>query len=426
LNKVIEIDSGTDTALKGVMKNIHPSMRLCGITDESFHDLSDELLTYVRSVMQDESPLAPEASLDEWSSLLDFLQSNWIIPFVYRKIGSLPQECLPPETITDEMRQVFLVSCVRSLHMEQQLLEIMEAFREQGVRALVLRGPALAFSLYEDPAMRPSGDLDLLVLPEQVVQARDILESLGYRCLARRFETARDFFREECFVHQESPGNTFPVDLHWVHWELHPFFKGSDEVDIEDLFQRGWKVETPTLTFETLHPVDYLIHSAIHLIMIHKNEMRLSWIYDTALLAQHLRVPDDWQTLQERCVAWRARLPLEQCLKMAQVWAGLELPEGFDDFSTWPQPTKDESAVWADTMRHHWVTILLKRSLSNPSLLLKRVPSLFRLLFPHPDMVRYCYPTYSNWLLPISYVRRWFRWIDDLVIHRIGALKQKG
>jgi hypothetical protein len=223
--------------------------------------------------------------------------------------------------------------------------------------------------------------------------------------LAKRFETARDFFREECFIHHENPGNKFPVDLHWVHWELHPFFKGSEQVDMLDLFQRGWKVETPTLAFETLHPVDYLIHSAIHLVMIHKNEMRLSWIYDTALLAQHLQVPDDWETLQERCVAWRARLPLEHCLKMAQAWAGLELPEGFDDFSTWARPT---------------------RSLSNPSLLLKRIPSLLRLLFPHPDMVRYCYPTSSNWLLPISYMRRWLRWIDDLVINRIGVLKQRG
>jgi len=274
--------------------------------------------------------------------------------------------------------------------------------------------------------MRPSCDLDLLVAPENVIQARDILESLGYRCLAKRFETSRDFFREECFIHNENPGNKFPVDLHWVHWELHPFFKGSEEVDIQDLFSRAWKVETPTLAFETLHPVDYLIHSAIHLIMIHKNEMRLSWIYDTALLAQHLQVPDDWETLQERCVAWSARIPLENCLRMAQVWAGLELPEGFDDFSTWPQPTEDERTVWADTMRHHWVTILLKRSLSNPSLLLKRVPSLLRLLFPHPDIVRFCYPTSSNWLLPVSYVRRWLRWIDDLVINRIGELKQRG
>jgi len=403
------------------MQGIHPSLKLCGTTDESPLDLSDELLTYLISILKDESPLAPAISLDEWSGLVNFLRANWMIPFVYRKVGSLPRECRPPGSISDEIRQAFLVSVVRSLHMERQLQEIIEAFRKRDIRVLVLRGPALAFSLYPDPAMRPSGDLDLLVLPEQVVQARDILESLGYKCLARRFETARDFFREECFIHQENPGNKFSVDLHWVHWELHPFFKGSEDVDIEDLFQRAWKVETPTLAFETLHPVDCLIHSAIHLVMIHKNEMRLSWIYDTALLAQQLQVPDQWETLQERSVAWRARLPLEHCLNMAQVWAGLELPDGFDDFSTWPPPTEDESAVWADTMRHHWVTILLKRSLANPSLLFKRVPSLLRLLFPNPDIVRVCYPTSSNWLLPVSYVRRWLRWIDDLVVNRVKS-----
>jgi hypothetical protein len=396
-------------------------MQLCGTTERSLHDLSDELLTYVRSVLHDESPLAPAVSLDEWSKLLDFLRSNWMIPFFYRKIGSLPQESRPPESITDEMRQIFLLSVVRSLHMERQLQEIIEAFKEQSVRVLVLRGPALAFSLYPDPAMRPSSDLDLLVMPEQVIQARGILKSLGYACLAKRFEVARDFFREECLIHQEDPGNKFPVDLHWVHWELHPFFKGSEEVAIEDLFQRAWQVDTPTLTFETLNPVDYLIHSAIHLVMIHKNEMRLSWIYDTALLARHLQVDDDWETLQERSVTWRARLPLEHCLKLAQVWAGLELPDGFDDFSTWPRPTEDEIAVWADAMQHHWVTILLKRSLANPSLIIKRVPSLLRLLFPPPDMVRLCYPASSDWLLPVSYVRRWFRWVDDLVINRVKS-----
>jgi hypothetical protein len=408
------------------MQGIHPNLKLCGASEKCLHGLSDELLTYVKSVLKDESPATPEASLDKWSGLLDFLRANWMIPFVYRKIGSLPSECLPPQSIRDEMRQDFLFSCVRSLHMERQLREIIEAFQEEELEVLVLRGPALAFSLYPDPAMRPSSDLDLLVMPKNVVQAREILEGLGYTCMAKRFEVARDFFREECFIDQKNQGNKFPVDLHWVHWELHPFFRGSEEVDIQDLFRRAWKVETQTLAFETLNPVDYLIHAAIHLVMIHRMEMRLSWIYDTALLAQKLQVPDDWERLQERSVAWRARLPLEHCLKMGQVWAGLELPEGFDDFSTWPGPTEDESAVWADALQHHWVTILLKRALANPSLLLKKIPSLLSLLFPHPDIVRVCYPTSSTWLLPVSYVRRWLRWFDDLVVNRIGALKQKG
>jgi len=419
MGKANTIDSARASPLRGPMQEIHPNLKLCALEDKTFLKVSDELLAYVCTVLRDETPLAPEASLSEWSELLSILKVHWVVPLIYQKIGSLPPECRPPQPIINEMREDFLLSCVRCLYMERQLIEINEAFQNEGLPVLVLRGPALAFSLYPDAAMRPGSDLDLLVKPEQVVQARNVLESLGYTCMAKRFETARDFFREECFVDGKNQRNKFPVDLHWIHWELHPFFKGSEEVDIEDLFQRAWKVETTTLAFETLHPVDCLIHSAIHLVMIHRREMRLSWIYDTALLAQHLQVPDDWESLKERSVAWRARLPLAQCLKMAQMWAGLEIPEGFDDFSTWPRATEDESAVWADTMRHHWVTILLKRSLANPSLLRKRVASLLPLLFPHPDMVRFCYPTSSDWLLPLSYIRRWLRWIDELIVRRM-------
>jgi hypothetical protein len=419
MNEAITVDTGRASRLTGKMQEVQCILELCELEDAALVDISEELVNYILSILRDDAPEAPEATLIEWSELLAILKIHWAIPLLYSKVVSLPPECRPPQTITDKMRQDFLVSCVGSLCMERQLQEIIEAFRLQNIQVLVLRGPALAFSLYPDAAMRPSSDLDLLVIPEQVVQARQTLESLGYTCLAKRFEVARDFFREECFVHQGIHRNKFPVDLHWVHWELHPFFKGDEEVDIEDLFQRGWKVETPTLAFETLHPVDHLIHSAIHLVMIHKNEIRLSWIYDTALLAQHLRVPEDWKTLQERSVAWGARMPLEQCLKMAQAWTGFQIPKGSDDFSAWPRPTEDECTVWADTQRYHWVTVLLKRSLANPSLLLKRVPSLLRLLFPHPDMVRFCYPTSSKWLLPLSYARRWLRWINELLVKRM-------
>ena len=112
------------------MQGIQPSLKLCAISDKSLVDLSDELLIYIQLVLKDESPLAPEASLDEWSRLLTFLRAHWINPLLYRIIGSLPSECRPPETITNELRQDFLVSVVRSLHMERQLGEIINAFRE--------------------------------------------------------------------------------------------------------------------------------------------------------------------------------------------------------------------------------------------------------------------------------------------------------
>ncbi len=411
--------------LTAAIQSIDPGLKLCGVPGNSLLEVSDELLTYLLSILGSVSPMTPKASIDQWSDLLSVLKLHWILPLLYWQIGSLPQEIRPPEPITDHMRMAFLESRVRSIRMERQLGEILDAFQGEGVRTLVLRGPALGWSVYPNPALRPGSDLDLLVLPEQIIQARAILEHLGYKCLSKRFEVAKDFFREEDFIHQKNPSNNLMVELHWVHWELNPFFRSDRDIGIEDLFLRAWKVESSSLTFATLHPVDALIHAAIHLVMIHNRDMRLIWIYDIALLARHLRIPEDWEVLQERSVAWSARLAVESSLKMAQVLTGLSLPDGFSDFSSWPRPTEEELATWSHAMRHHWVSVLLKRYLSRPSGVTEMLRSLFCLLFPNPDIVRYCYPPCRDWLLPLSYVRRWHRWFMELIVNRIGSSRQR-
>lgn len=412
-------------ALTAACQSIDPGLKLSGMPGNSLLEVSDDLLNYLLSVLRNEFPMTPKASIDQWSNLLSVLKFHWILPLLYRRIGSLPPEVCPPESITDQMRMAFLESHVRSLCMERQLSEILDAFQDEDVEALVLRGPALAWSVYPDPVLRPGSDLDLLVLPEQIVQARAILDHLGYKCLSKRFEVAKDFFREEDFVHRKNPRDNLVVDLHWTHWELHPFFGISREVGVKDLFHRALKVKSSSLTFATLHPVDALIHAAIHLAMIHNQDMRLIWICDIALLARHLRMPEDWEVLQERSVAWSARLAVENSFKIAQAWTGLRLPDGFSDFSSWPRPTEEEHALWSYTMRGHWVSVLLKRYLSRHLGLKEMLRSFFGLLFPNPDIVRYCYPPRRDWLLPLSYIRRWYRWFIELIVKRNGLSRQR-
>ncbi len=419
------IDSKRAFSQKAALYDINLDLKLCGSQGNFPLDVSDELLAYIWSLLKNETPLRTEAPISQWSELLTMLLPHWILPLLYWRISSLSKDLHPPESIVHQMRMAFLTSRVRCLFMERQLGQILQAFQTGGVRTLILRGPALAWLLYPDPALRPSSDLDLLVLPEQMIQARAILEGLGYKCLSKRFEVAREFFREEDFIHMKNPRDNVLVDLHWVHWELHPFFGSSHDIGIEDLFVRARKIELQSLKFETLHPVDDLIHAAIHLVMIHSRDMRFIWINDIALLARHLHTPEDWELLRERCVAWRARLAVENSLKMAQFWCGLKVPDGFAEFSNWPRASADEHSTWSHVVGDHWVTALLKRYLFKPSGILIITRSLFHLLFPPPEIVRYCYPPPRDWLLPLSYIRRWLRWFRELIVNRISASRNE-
>jgi hypothetical protein len=152
----------------------------------------------------------------------------------------------------------------------------------------------------------------------------------------------------------------------------------------------------------------------------------LIWVYDIALVSRQLRVPDDWEALKERSVSWLGRLAVENSLKMAQFWSGLTLPEGFNNFSSWPKPKAEEIMTWRHSTRDYWVKVLLKQSLSSLPALSKLARSLFHLLFPPAEFVRSCYPPPRRWLLPLSYARRWQRWFTQLILNRDILSRKQG
>jgi len=388
--------------------NIHTEFKLSGQPINALLHIPDKFLFYILSLLKNEFPSLPEASIDEWNKLFTLLIPHWILPLVYWKIGHLPKAFHPPTPIISRMRKAFMDSRVRCLQVEKQLLELLDAFNTAGIRVLVLKGPALARSMYPDPAMRPSDDIDLLVRPEEFIKARDILCEIGYQCEEKIFEVLKDCHCEEHFIPSTDLRNNHIIEL---HWDIQRFFGYKHDNKIEQLFFRATKVMTNTLCFETLHPIDALINAALHMIMTHCQGMRLIWIYDIALLTRNLEGLNDWELLQKRSLACGALLSVKNSLKMAQIWTGLQLPKAFNDFSTWPKPKKAEIVAMTNAIqRYERPAKLLKLYLSKPPSLFKKFHILFKLLFPNPNYMRNTYPSSCEWLLPFSYVRRLWRW----------------
>jgi len=96
-------------------------------------------------------------------------------------------------------------------------LRVMTALADAGIRSAALKGPLLGEAIYGDPGRRLSSDIDLLVSPEQLQAAVEVVRGLGYdaptdyveRCGLPRLHFA--------LVHER--GELPPVELHWrVHW----------------------------------------------------------------------------------------------------------------------------------------------------------------------------------------------------------------
>ncbi len=402
----------TSTRLLNEMGQLHSDLTFCGKPRNAILTLSDDLLSYVLSLLKDEPIYSPQVSITQWTELFRILKPHWIVPLLYWHVGRLPDEFRPPEPILDGMRTRFQWSRTRCFHMERQLGEILGAFKEKGVRALVLKGPALGRTVYPDPALRPGSDLDLLVRPEQFIKAREIFKKAGYRCESELFEIYKNFHCEEDFT---SRANSRVIRSVCLHWDVHDFFGKKRGNRAEEFFQKAVEIDAANLSFEAMHQVDALILAALHLIMTHNQDMRLIWIYDIALLARNLVVPEDWEILKERSLDCGARLAVEKSLRLAQILTGLQLPRRFSDFSTWPKPAEAELTCMTNAMvKRGNPKVLFKLHLSSSPELFKRVRYFCKLILPGPDYMQHHYGRSNGLLLPLSHARRWWKWVRNL------------
>jgi Uncharacterised nucleotidyltransferase len=88
---------------------------------------------------------------------------------------------------------------------------------EEGIAATALKGPLLGEAIYGDPGRRPSRDIDLLVAPEQLQAAVEVVQRLGYA--PPDDHVYGDGLPLLHFVLVHERGELPPVELHWrVHW----------------------------------------------------------------------------------------------------------------------------------------------------------------------------------------------------------------
>ena len=95
-----------------------------------------------------------------------------------------------------------------------------------GVAPILLKGADFRLRLYGNPVARPMCDLDLLISPEEVPQAQEVLEGARYKraidsqCFRPGFQ--KRFMGE---LHLTSPNGRLMVDLHWYLEAVGNFYR---------------------------------------------------------------------------------------------------------------------------------------------------------------------------------------------------------
>jgi hypothetical protein len=136
-------------------------------------------------------------------------------------LSALVSRCTDVRTLPAALSEFIFLEDLQSGARARRLLETLvstiRALRTAGVEVVALKGAALAFFHYPDPALRPMGDLDLLLRdPGDLARATEVLTGGGWRAL---FDTPRHrvFAREDERVSRpatEDPDNPIRVEIH--------------------------------------------------------------------------------------------------------------------------------------------------------------------------------------------------------------------
>jgi hypothetical protein len=134
------------------------------------------------------------------------------------------------ETQAEELDALHADALELCLMLERTLLQVLDALDAAGVRALVLKGSAVAHLDYPDPSLRSFGDVDLLIHPTQLEAGIAVLDDRGYQ---RRYPEPRPGFdRRFGKAVTMSAAAGFEIDLHRT-FALGPF---GLTIDLEQLW----------------------------------------------------------------------------------------------------------------------------------------------------------------------------------------------
>jgi hypothetical protein len=164
-----------------------------------------------------------------------------------------------PASLAEAFRHDRVMATARNLMFAQVAQECVAALAAAGVPAALLKGLAYSATIYSEPEVRPTGDVDLLVPGGARRTAFAVLDRLGFepRAAAPGFDDAD--YHEVMWTR-----NGVEVDLHLA---LAPLVRCR--IDYRDLWGSMREVNVGAARAATLHPRHAAIFHALHMAMDH-------------------------------------------------------------------------------------------------------------------------------------------------------------
>ena len=274
------------------------------------------LLTVLRDIVFEENKNNVFQKLDSKSrnAVIECAVKNQLGALFYyycRQLDiELPDDC-------NSNRDIFLAATSLSMRREAQLKKIFTAFAKENITATLLKGSYTAEACYPHPGLRTMSDLDILLLPDDIYRARELLVAMGYEHFRGSVDNAKHL---STLCH---PRELLAVELH------HAIAK--EYITAEKIWKYTLPAENLNESCRFFCPEMLLLHNCLHTVEEHF-AVKLRDILETALIIEKLK--PDAEKLYSTALDFNSLPELSILLTAVEHFFGVSMDFGTNKLTT--------------------------------------------------------------------------------------------
>ncbi len=275
-----------------------------------------------------------------WKLLFDLADRHGTQPLLYQALVGI-DDAIPREQVS-WLEQRYQTNLHKALFLSRELIRIVDHLFARGLAVMPYKGLALAELIYRDIALRQSGDIDLLIHPQDLPRIRDAVRELGYSPHLSLSPTEERAYLKSGYEFAFD-GEAGP-NLLEVQWAIQPRFYSID-FDMPVLFQRAVTVSVAGRPMQTPSCEDLLLvlsaHAAKHV------WSRLVWLCDIARIMSLSTLNWNWIASQAQA------LGIVRIVRVSMILANRLLDAAIQPASQATFPNDPAALSLADEIQTH-------------------------------------------------------------------------
>ncbi len=338
----------------------------------------------------------------DWDEVARVARNGHVEPLLYCLIRDRD---LLPSWLEDQWSGRYYGSAHWSLRSSHWLRQALDRLTALAIPVALLKGAALAETVYPEPVVRPMDDVDLLVRRSDVQQARSALLELGYRDREPELRPGYllEFRTEETLL---IPGED--ASLLELHWNVFGPLYYRRVVDTEWFWETSLAVRVQGVPTRMLGPEAQLLHLCGH-ILHHSGliDVRLLRLFDVCAVIAANRDRMDWDVLLERAQRYHLVHPTQGILSLVKEEWDVPIPADVLERLRSLRPTGAEERLFSHLSGPRSVLGDAFADLRDTPGWAARLRLLRCLLFPSTEYMQARYRIRHTGLAPLYYPYRW-------------------